>query len=563
MPDPTRSLPSTPASDPPAVPALRLTAAQFGGLAAGYGDQAAIGVLHDGQLAKRRLLLRALAAAAGPAGRAALDLLSTADRRAPGAVRTVLGQPHLDAAAAARLRRGTPDDLLCRYAAAAAALAGLRFTIRVPTDAGHLHLPALGTAVGVGPGPATVCGTFTGISVVGSRDTLSVPAPFDAGTRAWWPLRRLTVEASGQRLTLAVDDLDPERDCYQWPPADRLDDAGLARFAALLGDAWQSIVTDHPDHAAAIQGLLWSVVPLSPAAGNVSAASRRAGGSIALAVPADAPGLALLILHEFQHMKLNALLDLVDLCSAAGPPRHRAPWRLDPRPVGALLQGTYAHLAVADFWRRHRHRAAAAGAHLEFAYWLAQSRQGAATLAASGELTGPGDTFVAGLAATLDGWHATEDVPAGVRDAVADLSVAAAVSWHLRNLRPTSATVAGLAAQWAAGTPRPDVPAADWGPAPPPGPAPVSVVEAAIRSRPAEPPGTPSDQDEWLRRLAADPNDIDAWAGLAVALRPVDPTAVRGLTARPELVRALYAHPDAGAGGPRRLAAWIGAGLDR
>ncbi|MFB6392915.1 HEXXH motif domain-containing protein [Polymorphospora lycopeni] len=560
MPGPTRSLPSTPASDP-AVRALRLTAAQFGTLAAGYGDPTAVAVLRDGQLAKRRLLLRALADTAGAAGSAALDLLSAADRRAPEAVRTVLAQPHLDAAAAARLRRGSPDDLLCRYAAAGAARAGLRFTIRVPTDAGHLHLPTLGTAVGVGPGPATVRGTDAGVTVTGSTGTVSVPAPFDTGTPDWWPLRRLAVEASGQRLTIAVDDVDPERDCYQWPPAGRLDDGGLADLAALLGDAWRLIVADHPRHAEAMRCLLWSVVPLSPAAGNVSAASRRAGGSIALATPPDAAGLALLMLHEFQHMKLNALLDLVDLHSAGGPARHRAPWRIDPRPVGALLQGTYAHLAVADFWRRHRHRAAGPAAHLEYAYWLAQSRQSAATLAASGELTGPGATFVAGLAETLDGWHATEKVPSGVGQAVADLSVAAAVSWHLRNLRPTGTAVDALVAQWVAGDRHPDLPAAHWGPVPPAGPAPVSGIESTIRDHVLNEHSGPPGADDWSRRLATDPDDVEAWIGLAVALRPVDPVAVRGLTTRPDLVRALLAHPDTGPAGPPGLAAWIGAGL--
>ncbi|MFC7484659.1 HEXXH motif-containing putative peptide modification protein [Luedemannella flava] len=71
--------------------------------------------------------------------------------------------------------------------------------------------------------------------------------------------------------------------------------------------------------------------------------------------------MALLLIHEQQHMTLGAVYDLVPLCVTNGEARHDAPWRLDPRPVPALLQGTFAHLGVTDFWRVTGTRPASTG----------------------------------------------------------------------------------------------------------------------------------------------------------------------------------------------------------
>jgi uncharacterized protein len=75
---------------------------------------------------------------------------------------------------------------------------------------------------------------------------------------------------------------------------------------------------------------------------------------VTAALPADPAHLALLI-HEFQHVKMSAARDLFD---PADQRLYRVPWRPDPRPFEGVLQGTYAHLAVSDFWRIHRHTAA-------------------------------------------------------------------------------------------------------------------------------------------------------------------------------------------------------------
>ena len=66
-----------------------------------------------------------------------------------------------------------------------------------------------------------------------------------------------------------------------------------------------------------------------------------------MAPPADPATLALLIVHEFQHVKLDAMLDLYDLFDSADTPALPGTWqRTEPRPLDELLQETYARLAV-------------------------------------------------------------------------------------------------------------------------------------------------------------------------------------------------------------------------
>jgi uncharacterized protein len=49
-------------------------------------------------------------------------------------------------------------------------------------------------------------------------------------------------------------------------------------------------------------------------------------------------------------------MDLCDLVDPAYRGRLRVGWRDDPRPIDGVLQGTYAHVGVADVWRTRRER---------------------------------------------------------------------------------------------------------------------------------------------------------------------------------------------------------------
>nr|WP_262986002.1 HEXXH motif-containing putative peptide modification protein [Streptomyces sp. CBMA123] len=172
-----------------------------------------------------------------------------------------------------------------------------------------------------------------------------------------------------------------------------------------MAEAWEILVRRHRRHAEAVAACVAVVVPLRPAPGGeaVSAAARRAYGAVAASLPADPVLLALALVHEFLHVQLGALLDLVPLHRPNGPAVYRAPWRPDPRPVGALLQGAYAHLGVASFW----YAEAAAGvseparAEREFACWRAHTLAASATLLDCGELTLSGREFTEELARSV------------------------------------------------------------------------------------------------------------------------------------------------------------------
>jgi hypothetical protein len=90
--------------------------------------------------------------------------------------------------------------------------------------------------------------------------------------------------------------------------------------------------------------------------------------------------------------------------------RFYAPWREDPRPVSGLLQGAYAFLGVAAFWRRQSRLADGEPALAEFVRWLTAVRLVVDTLGMTGRLTGPGEVFVSGMDHTLRQWE-IEPIP--------------------------------------------------------------------------------------------------------------------------------------------------------
>lgn len=545
------------------MPEHLITAAQFGELAAGYGGREVMATLAAGQVSRAMLLLRSvLSACPGEFGAGdAVTLIADAQRADPAAVDSVLAHPFLVAWATDCLRAGQSGSVgdfgrLFAYAAAAAIRADLDFEIAVPARGGTLWLPGLGVATGLGAAPSAMVrhGGPERLVVTGSEREVVVGHAFESPAPGWLPLRIVHVAAGGVPLALAVEDLDPYRDLFQWPLAPRLADEGVAEFQRLLGEAWAIVGRDHPEHAAALRVGLQAVVPLvstDPAA-EVSAASRLACGSIGLAIPSDAETLAMLLIHEFQHMKLGALLDLVPLHRSGGAPHHRAPWRPDPRPVGALLQGAFAHIGVTDYWRLRRRRRPEPMADLEFGYWLAQTTEATEALHRSGEMTDHGQRFVAGMARTLRGWRDSEKLPAGIRRAVDDMSHASAVAWRLRNLRPAPDTLDRVLDGWRdrmAGHRR-------W--APPPGtatdllPRVARLVRQGTIGRSTEPPDEPAAaylRGDWPAAtrayqacVAVDPDDHESWVGLSLASGRMAPgTAVaQALAARPELVRAAY-----------------------
>jgi HEXXH motif-containing protein len=579
------------------VRAYTLAADEFRSLAAGYGTGSALDVLARSQLSKRRLSIRAVADTArlaGPgidqAAAGALELLQEAESAHPDAARAVLAHPHLDVWAAdclralaaigtathrtaeAEARAAATVGHLGALAAAAAAHAGLRFDVTVPSRDGVLVLPTVGAVRGLDGSPVRVHGDGSALCFRTGSRSIRVVSPYTSETPHWSPQRHLTAVARGRSHTVTIEDLDPYRDCYQWKAMDRLAGADADRMRRLYQGAWELLVEYHPEHAAGILATLRSLIPLTPTRpdGSVSATSSRAFGALGVSLPEDPATLALLLLHEFQHMKLSALLDLVDLCRAGGTARHFAPWRPDPRPAGALLQGIYAHVGVVDFWRQRRlvtTGVAARTAQFEFALWRGQTALAIDSLLRSGDLTQLGVRFVRQLTQTLADWRG-ERVPVELETVARDTGLASMVRWRMSHWRPADGDLRRLADALRAARPCPPVAPALPEPSPPiepAAPALVSHLRAAATGTARRTGPEPADAAYLAGRYedavhgytaCIERGEADGWVGLALALARLGWAGAAALARRPDLVRRLYIVADRDLT-PAGLAAWL------
>ena len=323
---------------------------------------------------------------------------------------------------------GDEPAQLAALAAAAAIRARYPCAIKVPVHHGLITLPSVGQVTLV-PEPASdgladVRYTPEGARVIAGGLPVFIPADTSADAPGWQGLRPIRGAAGGVTLRLVIDDLDPDRMPSAWDLGGRLSHAEAMRWQQLLSPAWDLLTRQPGTAAEEIRAAIRVLTPLRrPAHGQISASSREVFGCAALSPPADALTLAVTLAHEVQHAKLGALLDLVPLTQPDDGQRYYAPWREDPRPIGGLLQGAYAHLGVSGFWRwqcQAGDGAAATRAHVEFARWRDAATMVTGVLLASGQLTDAGHTFVSGMAATLRAWAGDEVPPAALSRARAD-----------------------------------------------------------------------------------------------------------------------------------------------
>jgi uncharacterized protein len=403
----------------------------FDALAAGYGDAASVSHLNAAQRSVRRALLRLVhdraSQDAGGTFAGGWNLLTRMDNSSPGVVDEVLAHPYVRAWAEQCLR--TPGAMradaghLASIAAAAAIRSGTLAELDVPVTDGYVHLPTLGRLRVGDTVTATLAARGEGDFEVraASGKWHIEPGTKKEANQDWQPVRELRAGGFAVRL----EDTDSYRDCHQWPVAGRLTADEAAGWQAQFEEAWGLIEQAYPRYAPGVAAGLTTLLPLANdvAGREISAAARQAFGAVAAALPASGADLALLIIHEFQHVKLGALTDMFDLCDRADQRVFFAPWREDPRPLGALLQGTYAHIAVTDYWRVRRNMEtgpdALASAEL-FARWRMMTAQAIVTLAGSGALTPLGARFVDGMRATVEPW---------LGERVPDAAAAAAERW--------------------------------------------------------------------------------------------------------------------------------------
>ncbi|WP_212996683.1 HEXXH motif domain-containing protein [Winogradskya consettensis] len=530
-----------------------------------------------------------------------IRVLTEAQEQAPAEVGALLIDPEVGSGCAYALRRlrgGARGDgplwldlgIVHALALAASARAGLPWSTRLPLRDGNAMIPSYGIArFAAGPEQVTEAHTTDGdIRLRSGGQHVDMDDP-DGGA-SWWSLRSIR---AGEELPLTVrlDDLDPLRDLADPVPPARLDDAAFERWRRLITSAWELLCRDYRADAEAMAGGVVSIVPLQhePGWDTRSASHGEAFGAVMMSEPRDAVEMAVTLIHEFQHIRLGALLHLIRLTEPDDGTLYYAPWRDDPRPLPGLIQGVYAFFGIAKFWRiRWGTTSGTERTQAAFEYALARQQTAEAlriVLSAPG-LTESGQRFFQGLHTRLGEWsHEPADA---VDPDVARLAAITAdshrIGWRLRHFRPRENDVAELISLRTAGKPAEPlgpVPAAirphaglRWDQHIPAAarrrilsttasPDPLIAGEAALLSH--DVPGARAAFVSAIGRTSGAVDNADvpddearAWAGLALSLAAAgDTPAATALRRRPDLVRAVYA----GMGrrvDPADIATWLG-----
>lgn len=447
----------------------------FTALAEGAGSPATIRLLRDAQLSKHLMLLHVIAEAAGgddrgsAAFRAGHELLARIQAADPDAGAWLLGLPHLGGWAhdcLIRLEQGSPADFghfACAVAAAAVRI-GFSFELDVPVRDGRVKLPGLGSFL------VTDRSSWIRLCCDGERVTggghlvadwrLLVPDDGSNGAIPPWsgtPMVRAVTDGLAWDVLLETGDSYLDR--YTLPMSTGLSPDEILPWRLRLQAAWEVLVSHHRWAAEPIADGISVVVPLTPHCDTdlVSATTPAAFGAIATSWPPDPVTLAETLVHEFQHVKLCGLMDMVPLVES-GEEKVYAPWRQDPRPAGGLLQGVYAHLGIVRFWQAQHHAETDPDdilrARVLFARWRPMIDRAVQTLLDTGCLTPAGVRF-AGLLRKQGRDLLSEPVPSDAQEMASEVTLDHWLTWQIRHAATDPATVASLVAAYRHGEPFP------------------------------------------------------------------------------------------------------------
>jgi HEXXH motif-containing protein len=450
-----------------------LSANAFMELAGGAGDSVVVRELREAQLSKHLLLVRIVAEAVDDAApspdtaafRAGYRLLAEVQEADPGAVARLLGLPHIGSWAhdcLACLDSGSPPDFgyLAAAAASAAVQAGVSFEIDVPVRDGRVSLPGLGCL------RLADLGGWVSLSSADERlragrhvevACASLVPDDGSGTAVphWTGTPLVRAIADGQTWEVLLEITDRYLDRYTLPMLANMPPADITAWRGQIQAGWELLVRHHPWAAGPIAAGTAVIVPLSSRSDLDSATSPAAFGAIATSLPPSAVSMAETLVHEFQHVKLAGLMDLVPLIKPGGEKGY-APWRDDPRPMGGILQGLYAFTGIVRFWDVQRHLATDADEFLRasvlYERWRLAIELVVGPLRDKGRLTPDGARFVAALSEPGQRW-AADPVPAEAAEIAREVSLDNWLTWQLRHTAVAAAGVAELAAAYRRGEP--------------------------------------------------------------------------------------------------------------
>ncbi|MFD9303586.1 radical SAM/SPASM protein FxsB, inactivated metallohydrolase extension form [Streptomyces sp. NPDC060048] len=242
---------------------------------------------------------------------------------------------------------------LSALAAAAVLRGGLDLPAEVAYRDGEVYLPTLGLLRLGEPGTdgrAALYATEDGYAVrEGSRSEHRFgPA---AGDARWQPVR--TWSPGPDAAPVALEDLDPHRNCFARPPRLRLGAGEAEEWRERLDGAWALLHASVPDFALAAAAGLTTLTPLAggPRAGGWGEAGRHGPGALGVPYAAGVAETALALLTGWRRARLQALTEVADLYALDGEWQHPSPWRERPVPVSRLLADVHERVAVEAYRR--------------------------------------------------------------------------------------------------------------------------------------------------------------------------------------------------------------------
>ncbi|WP_330276148.1 HEXXH motif-containing putative peptide modification protein [Lentzea sp. NBC_00516] len=545
---------------------LRVPLHVFDQICAGPVDDESMALLRRGQYSIRLLRLRTLLESMrgrgswSDDGEQAWIVLADAGNAAPAVVEDLLMHPAVGVWLARTLHDvcGAPPEPaeiveLHAIAAAAAVRSGLTGSLYVPVVDGTVALPTVGQW-----------------RLADHVDRVELR--FDSGEVAvgsgasFVKAKRHHAKASGRSLEVAFDDVDRHREFAAPAAPNPLDPAAFDAWCGQLDQAWDLLTRWHTGYAGELAAGLTTLIPLEAGTSVFAASSTNAFGGVALSPKDSATDLAEAIVHEVQHSKLNALMDLLPL-HQEDHTWFYAPWRDDPRSLGGLLHGIYAFTSVVEFWHVQRDLVSPAESRrgqFTFAYRCRQIRQAVDAVGDAGQLTDLGRRFVAAASARLAALDPA-GVPADLTDAITTLLADHQATWRIHHVQPDAGDVSEVADAWTDARPSPRTVRGEVVPGPQ---AAESPRTALVRRRAL---GSESCHGEsahalfargdheaaagaYERLVQADPRDRDAWVGLGLA------TGAPALLSQPATVQAVHLRllaRDGTAPAPRDLAAWL------
>jgi len=452
----------------------RLSRDAFIALGHGGGDPAVIQDLVEAQYSKHLMLLHAVAEAADAADpsdpvtaafQAGFSLMARVQAADSDAAAWQLGLPQIGAWAhdcLTSLDQGSLPDFgyVACAAVAAAVRAGITFQLAVPVHDGRVLLPGLGCLFIAdqlswirlsGDGVRLTAGNdidlpYAALIADDGRGTL---LPQWQGT----PLIRAVADGHAWDVLLETHDRYLDRYAQRMPTALTADE--ITKWRHIIESAWLVLVRRHSWVAASLATGVSVIVPLVPESDLDSATTPAAFGAIATSLPPDPVMMAETLVHEFQHLKLCGLMDMLPLIRPSEETVY-APWRQDPRPVGGLLQGVYAFLGIVLFWGAQRRVETdpddVLRAEVMYERWRSTMELATGSLLATSALTPTGARFV-NLIREQGLSLESESVPAEAREMAREVALDHWLTWQVRHNAFDTAGVASLAASYHRGEP--------------------------------------------------------------------------------------------------------------